>query len=69
MKTKRWHAGLENSTIHPLLQFLARFEERQLFRLDLDVLSGFGIPANVGFIVLHKKRTESSDLNPFPLCQ
>ena len=57
------------STIHPFLELLARFEKRQLLRFDLNLLTGFWVPAGVWPVFLNEKGTKASDFNAIPLCQ
>jgi hypothetical protein len=43
------------STIHPILELLAHFEKGQLFRFDLNLLSGFGVSTGVSFVFFDEK--------------
>ena len=44
-------------------QFFADFEERQLFRFNLDDFPGFRITSHVGLVVFDNETAEAADLD------
>jgi len=52
-----------------MLQLLAHLEKRQFFRLDINLLTGFGISAGVCPVFFHEKGRQTPDFNTVPLCQ
>ena len=57
------------SPIHPFLELFAHLEKRQLLRCNLDLITGFGIPAGVCPVFFDEKGTQTPDFNAIPLCQ
>lgn len=56
-------------TIHPFLQLLARFEKRQFFRFDLNLLPCFGITAGIPTVFFNENGKQAPDFNSVSLCK
>jgi len=57
------------STTHPFLQFLAHLEKRKLLRRNLNLFTGFGVPAGIPSVFFDEKRTNAPNFNSIPFCQ
>lgn len=51
----------------PLPQLLPHLEKRELFRLDIDRVAGFGVSASIGSIFLYHEAAEAPDFDPLSL--
>jgi len=51
----------------PFPQLLSHLEKRELFRLDIDRVAGFGVSASIGTIFLYNEAAEAPDFDPLTL--
>src|SRR6266576_415133 len=57
-------ASLGIVAVQPFAHFLARLEKRDALLIDRHMGAGARIAAGAGGTMLHRKRTESTQLNP-----